>query len=272
MLLTDNNFETIRCYIYEHCGIHLTPVKKIMVQSRLLKLVQRAGCGGFDDYLYFAFNTDVRKNELVDLVDLITTNKTDFFREPLHFDFLQNDFLSKKYAKNKVTLKAWSAGCSTGAEAFTMALVLQEFKNNHAGFDFEILATDISTKVLRIAIKAIFTDKETNVIPFELKKRYLLRGKNSNTNLVRFIPEIRDKIKFSYLNLIDEEYGLNTKYDLIFCRNVLLYFDMDTKKEIINKLCNNLSKNGVLVLGQSESILSLDLPLKQIGPSIFTKL
>lgn len=269
--LTDKEFEKIQVYIYKYCGINLTPVKKTMVQSRLFKLLQKSQFASYGEYLDFALNSDQGKNELVELVDVITTNKTDFFREPAHFDFIKTELLPA-FIKHNNIFNVWSAGCSTGAEAFTTAIVLNEFKRMHNNFNYEIMATDISTKVLQAAKQAIYKLEEVNVIPMELKKRYLLKSKNHDEKIVRFVPELRHKVKVGYLNLIDSKYEIKNKFDLIFCRNVLIYFDQKTRESILKKLCAQLNEGSILMLGHSESIFNMDLPLKQIQPSIFYKI
>ena len=272
-VLSDSDFERIRKFIYSKCGINLTTVKKTMVQSRLFKILQRSQYDSYTDYLNFALNSPEGKEDLVQLVDVITTNKTDFFREQVHFEFLRKNWLPNLASSGKsISFKVWSAGCSTGAEAFTTAIVLEEFKERNPNFDFYILASDISTKVLGMAKQAIYKMQEVEVIPTALQKKYLLKSKNPAEGLVRIVPELRKKVEVKYLNLIDPEYDVKQKFDLIFCRNVLIYFDRETQEKVINKLCMKLRPNGIFFLGHSESITSMQVPLKQIKPNIFRKI
>ncbi len=271
--LSNADFERLSGFIYKTCGIHLTPVKKVMVQSRLSKILQHSKFDNYTDYLTYAINSQDGSSDLIELIDVITTNKTDFFRESVHYDYLKSVWLPKLISENKsLTFKVWSAGCSTGAEAFTTAFVLEEFKRLNSGFDYLIYASDISTKVLGIANKAIYNLSEVDVVPLEMKRRYLLKSKNPKEKVVRIVAELRKKVEFFYLNLMDENYNLKHQFDLIFCRNVLIYFDQKTRESIIRKLCRYLKKDAVLFLGHSESIINMNLPLKQIQPSIFVKI
>lgn len=270
--LSDKDFDRLSAFIYKKCGIHLTQIKKMMVQSRLSKILQHSKFDNYTDYLTYAMNSAEGNNDLIELIDVITTNKTDFFREPIHYDFLKNTWLPKLSSQNRsFQFRVWSAGCSTGAEAFTTAFVLEEYKKINSTFDYNIFASDISTKVLKMAKNAIYNLSEVDVVPYDLKKKYLLKSKNQAEKIVRIVPELRKKVEFEYLNLIDNDYKLKRHFDLIFCRNVLIYFDHQTRESIISKLCSYLKTDSLLFLGHSESIINMDLPLQQIQPSIFVK-
>jgi chemotaxis protein methyltransferase CheR len=273
-ILSDKDFDRIRTTVYQYCGTNLSPLKKTMVQSRLLKKIQKYKMDSYSQYLDFVFIHDKDKLELIDFIDLITTNKTDFFREAHHFSFLEKEVLPK-FNQNKKTnsdvFKIWSAGCSSGHEPYTSAMVLQNFKEKNSGFNYHIFASDISTKVLEEAKIAIYNDDVVEIVPMEYKRKYLLKSKDKNKHKVRIIPELRKKVEFRRLNFMDNDYQISTKFDVIFCRNVLIYFDYKTQEQILQKLCKKLKHGAFMFLGHSESILNMDLPLSTINPSVFIK-
>lgn len=217
------------------------------------------------------------KNEIVNMVDVITTNKTDFFREPKQFSFLEEtalpNLLNNYGAGSRFPLSVWSAGCSTGEEPYTLALVLQEFAHKNQIYDFNILATDISTKVLEKAQTGIYENEKVNPVPLELLKKYFLKSKDKSKGLTRVCKTLRHTVLFQRLNFMDEEYSINSKFDIIFCRNVIIYFDKETQDRLIAKLVNKyLKPGGYLFLGHSESIFNNDLPIIQIAASTYQKL
>ena len=165
----------------------------------------------------------------------------------------------------------WSAGCSTGAEPYTLAIVLEEFANGWGGFDYSILATDISTRVLSKAREGIYTEEEVGPIPLPLKKKYLLRSKNREKKIVRIAPEIRSKVIFNRLNFMDAEYAVPNALDVIFCRNVIIYFDHPTQQLVLSRLCRCLLPGGYIFLGHSETLNGFRLPLKQVTATVYRK-
>ena len=169
-------------------------------------------------------------------------------------------------------LKVWSAGCSSGEEPYTLAIVMSEFKEKYPGFDFQILGTDISTQMLQTGANAIYKEDRISVIPMYLKKKYFLRSKDRNNPQVRLVKPIRDKVSFRRLNFMDTVYDIHDQFDIIFCRNALIYFERENQEMVINKLCQKLSPNGYFFLGHSESITNMKVPLKSIKPTIFRKI
>jgi chemotaxis protein methyltransferase CheR len=214
--------------------------------------------------------------ELVHMIDVVTTNKTDFFREPMQFTFLTQkalpDLMENFGAGTDRPLKVWSAGCSTGEEPYTLGIVLSEFGQYFPGYEYFILATDISTKVLDAAVTGIYDAERVADIPWELKKKYFLKGKNSNSNRVKVMPELRRFISFQRLNFMDEDFGIREKHEIIFCRNVIIYFDKVTQERLIRKLLDLLIPGGYLFLGHSETIFKTDVPIEQVAPSSYRKL
>jgi chemotaxis protein methyltransferase CheR len=170
------------------------------------------------------------------------------------------------------TLKVWSAGCSSGEEPYTIAIVLAEFSEKNPGFDFSILGTDISTQILQKAIDAVYKEDRVNVVPLEMKRKYLLRSKDRTNPTVKIAPQLRKKVRYGRLNFMDNQYDIPETFDVIFCRNVLIYFDRETQERVIDKLCGKLKSGGYFFLGHSESIMNMNLPLRQIKPTIFKRI
>ena len=268
--LSDDEFEKLSNFIYTRYGIKMPPAKKIMLQSRLQKRLKALKLYSFTDYVKYVFSKEGTE-EIVHMMDVVSTNKTDFYREPAHFDFLKEMVLPKYLEKNIHKLKVWSAGCSSGQEVYTLAIVISEFLEKNPTFDFQILGTDISTQVLKKAYAAIYPEQDVAMIPLETKRKYLLKSKDPNKKQVRIIKKLRNKTKYMRLNFMDEHYPINELYDIIFCRNVLIYFDRETQEKVINRLCRHLKPDGYFFLGHSESITNIDVPLQQLKPTIFVK-
>lgn len=273
--LTDEEFKKLSEFIYHEYGIRMPPIKKIMLQSRLQKRLRDLKITSFTDYVNYVFSKEGQDNEVIHMIDVVSTNKTDFFREPIHFEFLTNNVIPEfiEEMQGKSLLKIWSAGCSSGEEPYTIAIVLSECKEKyHNSFDFSILGTDISSRILNSASEAVYKENRVEGIPIILKHKYFLKSKERTNPTVRVIKEVRNKVKFARLNFIDNPYNIFEAFDVIFCRNVLIYFDRETQEKVINKLCNNLRIGGYFFLGHSESITSMNVPLKQIKPTIFKKI
>ncbi|MFP4287808.1 MAG: CheR family methyltransferase [Bacteroidota bacterium] len=271
--MPDSIFERLSNFIYKEYGIKMPPAKKVMLQSRLQKRLRDMKMSSYEEYCDFVFSKEGEAMELVHMIDVVTTNKTDFFREPSHFDFLKSTVLPEFIHKNKLskTLKVWSAGCSSGEEVYTLAMVISEFSKNQHKIDYSILGTDISSRILKRAIDAVYHEDRIMNIPMELKKKYFLRSKDREKPQVRVVAELRNKGYYQRLNFMDEKYPLKEDFDIIFCRNVLIYFDRETQQSVINKLCRNLKTGGYFFLGHSESITGMTVPLVQLKPTIFMK-
>jgi chemotaxis protein methyltransferase CheR len=275
--MNQKDYSRLSRFIHAEYGIMIPPVKKILLESRLQKRLRKLKIKSFKEYCDYLFSPNGKSSELTHFINQITTNKTDFFREPNHFDFLTQEVLpyllkNDKNAHNDLTV--WSAGCSSGEEPYTLAIVLSEYKskNQNLNFNFSILATDISHEVLLKAKQAIYKQSTVEPIPLMLKKKYLLKSKDKNNGVVKIIPELRQKVQLGKLNFMDKDYGIKKPVNVIFCRNVLIYFDRPTQEMILTRLCRSLKKGGYLFQGHSESIQGMDLPLKSISPTIFQKL
>jgi chemotaxis protein methyltransferase CheR len=271
--LGDKDFHRLSNYIMSHYGIKLPPAKKTLLQCRLQKRLKAYNMSSFSDYINFVFSSAGQEEELSNMIDEISTNKTDFFREPIHFDFLSQTGLKEYLAKTgKSRLTVWSAGCSSGEEPYTIAMVLREYARLEHYVDFKITATDISTRVLQMGMQGIYHENKISEIPYALKKEYFQKGKNSYKHHVRVHSDLRRTVDFHHFNLLSSDYTIFGKFDIIFCRNVLIYFERAIQDRILNKLCNQLNSGGYLFLGHSETTMGFTLPLKTIRPSIFNKL
>ena len=272
--LTDAEFEKMSSFIYKEYGIKMPYVKKVMLQSRLHKRLRALGMSSFKDYINYVFSKKGQETEVVHMIDVVSTNKTDFFREPAHFDFMTGELLPKigiNYTSVN-PLKVWSAACSSGEEPYTLAIILSEYKEKNPAFNFKITGTDISTIVLNKAVKAIYPEDRTSVIPMYMKRKYFLKSKDIENVTVKLQRSITEKVNFFRLNFMDDSYNMADTYDIVFCRNVLIYFDKQTQENVIRKILTKLKPGGFFFMGHSESITGMSLPLQQIKPTIFRKI
>ncbi len=268
--MDDESFSRLSVYVTREYGIKLPINKKSMLESRLNKKVKSLGMN-YPEFLDFIFSEEGKQRELFNVIDLITTNKTDFYREPAHFQYLQQfflpDYLNEYGYRN---LEVWSAGCSTGEEPYTLMMVLEEFKNRHPSFTYSLIASDVSTRVIQAAHHGIYHSDRIADVPVELKRSYFLRSKKKDDNLVRVKPEFRKKITYRRINLMDNSYEMSKgSLDIIFCRNVLIYFDKQTQEKVIKKFTACLRPGGLLFLGHSESLMGMNVLMKQLRPTIY---
>jgi len=271
-----NDFLRLSEFIHQQYGIKMPPIKKTLLESRLQKRLRKLELKSFQEYCDYLFSPDGRQNEIPHFIDKITTNKTDFFREPDHFEYLANHALPTLLeAAPRVNrqLRIWSAGCSTGEEPYTLAMVISEFmdKRPDLRFSFSILATDISSEVLRTARKAVYHEIRIAPVSMALRKKYLLKSRDKSRKVVKIAPELRQKVQFGKLNFMDKDFGIQKPMDIVFCRNVIIYFDKPTQTHILTKLCRHLPTGGYFFQGHSESIQGMDLPLKQVFPTVYRK-
>jgi len=269
--LSDRHFRTIAQLIEGQVGIKLPPGKRLMLEGRLQKRVRALNYSGVNEYVETILDEGQLDTEMTHLIDAVTTNKTDFFREPSHFDFIRQTALPEFLrGRRRADLKVWSAACSTGMEAYTAAMVLDDAVRGGPRFRFRILGTDISTAVLRVAKTAIYTNDVLAPVPAEFVKRYFLRSRNRASDEVRVVPELRRQTNFMRMNLMDGSYPVDRDVDLIFCRNVLIYFEKETQRKVVSRLCSHLRPGGYLLVGHSESMVHSIVPgLKQVQPTIF---
>jgi chemotaxis protein methyltransferase CheR len=270
--LSDRNFERLSEFVHDYCGIRITSKKRTMVDGRLRRRMRVLDIADINDYCDFLFegNADA-KEELVNFIDAITTNKTDFFREPSHFIFLQSQILPGLVENGRRRIKIWSAASSTGAEAYTIAMIMDDFCLHNRGIDYGILATDISTEVLDKGLRGRYPDTMLEPVPEDFRRRYVMLPADAKAREFRIVPHLRAKVAFFQLNLMDERYPFDTDYDLIFCRNILIYFDRATQGEVLRRLCGHIRPGGYLFLGHSETVAGHDLPLQTVANTIFQR-
>ena len=273
--ISDRAFRQISRYVEERCGIKMPDIKKTMIESRLRKRLRLLELDSFDAYVEHVFKHDAGQTELVHMVDAVTTNKTDFFREAAHFRYLQDTALPRFRQDHsrlrRVEFRAWSAGCSTGEEPYTLAMVLSEWAERQEGFEYSILATDLSTRVLEFAAMGVYASERIDPIAMPLRRKYLLRSRDPARAQVRILPQLRQRVKFKQLNLMDSTYVVPHAMHVIFCRNVIIYFDRQRQEQILARLCDHLVPGGYLFLGHSENISGFDLPLQSVSMTVYRK-
>ncbi len=284
--MSRKTFKRFSEFIRGELGIKMPDVKQTMLQARLQKRLRKLGMNTFDDYYDYVFSPQGMAGELANMIDVVTTNKTDFFREPKHFDYLSQVVLPRFVKKYRIgdaprsrepgpglqrVFKAWSVGCSSGEEPYTLAMVLNDFSALHSGFNYSILATDISVEMLKKAKLGIYDHERVEPVPMRLRKKYLLKSKDENRQLVRVVPELRATIHFQRMNLAKGEFSIQGAVDVIFFRNVLIYFGRATQELVLNRLCQYLKPDGHMFLGHSETLSGLNVPLVPVATAVYVK-
>ncbi len=274
--LSLRDYKRISDLIGREVGIKLPPTKRLMVEGRLRKRVRALGLANLDAYGTYLFQHDGLAAELAFLINAVTTNKTDFFREPEHFDLLENrlvpDLIALRQAERKPLLKIWSAASSTGAEVYTLAMVLADLLAQRNDFRFAILGTDISTAVLAQGERAVYPAELIAPVPPGKQQRYLMYARKPGPRPeVRIVPELRRLVRFARLNLMDASYPFDRDVDVIFLRNVLIYFDKADQEKVILRLVSHLRPGGYLILGHSESMIGTAVTMRQVAPAVFQK-
>lgn len=274
--ISDELFLQLGKMVTQKYGIKMPPNKKIMFQARLQRHLRELEVHSFNDYAKKILNEGAESAEFNLLADYISTNKTEFFREMDHFNFMTNrflpEFLEKKSDFSFRPLKIWSAGCSSGQEIYSIGIVIEDFMQKKAvRFDYSILGTDISRRMLKAAREAVYPIEQVDDVSLDLKRRYFLKSKEINDSKVRVIKEIRDKVRIAYMNLMDDSYSLNTKFDVVFLRNTLIYFEHNVQQNVLLKVLEHLNTGGCLFIGHSESLINMNLPLQSIAPSVYIK-
>lgn len=270
--ISERNFQRLARIVESHAGIRLPATKRTMVEGRLRKRVRALGLATLDEYCHSLFDGGQLEREFVHLIDEVTTNKTDFFREPEHFDFLRTQALPGLLSERSHSdrhFKAWSAACSNGAEPYTIAMVLADEAQRFTGLRFSILGTDICTEVLQQAVLGVYPEEVLEPVPAALRERYVMRSRNPARREARIVPELRSLVRFRRLNLMDSHYPASRDVDVIFCRNILIYFNRQTQHEVLERLCAHLRPGGYLFLGHSESAAGSNLTqMKPVAASV----
>lgn len=272
--MTDAEFERFRVYIYRAAGIHLAPAKKDLLSGRLMRRMRELGIGSFYDYYHVLVHGD--GTEPVHLLNAISTNETHFFREVRHFDFLRERVFGQWVRRADAgrmprRIRLWSAGCATGEEPYTLAMLAAERFPAADGWDVEILATDLSTRAIDTARQAVWPLEKAEEIPDRYLKAYMLKGVGRHEGRMKAGMEIRSLVRCARVNLNDEVYPVNGPFDVIFCRNVLIYFDHESKTRVVRRLVTHLGPRGYLFVGQVESLAALTDHVRSVGPTVYVR-
>jgi len=273
-VLSDQLFWKFSDLVYKKCGINLHEGKKELLQARLNKRLRATGLSTYRAYYDHIVSSDCCE-EIIHFLDSVSTNLTYFFREPKHFDFLDQDFLpdliSTKSKNNSKRLRVWSAGCSTGEEPYSLAMCILEHLSDARQWDFRILATDISTRVLEIAAAGKYPKDKVEKVPPQSRQKYFQKhGGRECPIQFEIVPALKQIVTFRRLNL-KAQFPFSGPFDFIFCRNVMIYFDKKTQQDLVNKMAGYLSEGGCLFVGHSESLTGLSHPLNYIRPSVYRK-
>lgn len=273
--MTDDDFKQLSRFVRENWGIKLEANKKLMLEGRLRKRLSQLNMRSYKEYCTYLFSPEGQEQEPAQMIDLVSTNKTDFFREADHFVYLTEKALPRLQSAGAVgpnkPFKIWSAGCSSGEEPYTMAMVLSDYAAQQRGFRFSILASDISTRVLQTAMMAIYPESRIESVPLEMRKRYMMRSKSPDNPQIRFVPEIRKLIRFERINFMELDSHPIERFHVIFCRNVIIYFDRTTQEQLLNRFAQRLEPGGYLFLGHSEALTGMQVPLKGVAPMVYQK-
>jgi chemotaxis protein methyltransferase CheR len=272
-VLTDEDFENLRSLIYKTCGINLSNTKRELMHARLSKRLRQIGVESFREYYQFVTRGD-SKAEMVQLMDAISTNLTSFFREPEHFDYLTEEGFPEIFAgpKSSWRVRLWSAGCSTGEEPYSLGLTLLNYLHLQGlgSLDIKILGTDISTRVLKEATNGVYSEDRVVKIPEADRRRFFDKFKRGENYYYRVKNTVKDIITFRRLNLT-EPFPFKEVFDLILCRNVMIYFDRSHQESLVNKFWDCLKPGGFLMIGHSESLSGINLPFEYVKPTIYRK-
>lgn len=273
--ISDREFGLFQQLIYGAAGIHLASHKKALLEARLSKHIRELGLHSFGAY-YEHVVKENRSDEFVNMLDRVSTNETHFFREPRQFEFLESQVFAEWHrqadtGQRPKRITVWSAGCSTGEEPYTIAMLLcDRFPPQH-GWQLEILATDLSTRVLNTARAAIWPIAKAQEIPEKYLKRFMLRGTGAQQGNLKAGKEVTSLVSFERLNLNDESYSIAGQFDAIFCRNVLIYFDAHSRARVIDRLLDRLAPSGYLFVGHAESLSGVTERARHVIPTVYTR-
>lgn len=266
---SDKDFKRVKSLVYDFAGIDLNESKKNLVYNRLAKRIRFLQMNRFSEYLDYV--EEVGEEEFVNLINAITTNLTFFFRENHHFEYLANQVIPHLLAKNKASkkIRIWSAGCSTGEEPYSLAIILKEAVP--AGWDARVLATDLDTTVVETAQRGVYNIERLKGVSEARKKRWFLKGSGERSGFVKVKPELQKIIDFGQINLMNE-WPIRDKIDVIFCRNVVIYFDKPTQSKLFNRYADLLQEQGHLFIGHSESLYKVCDRFELLGQTVYRKL
>jgi chemotaxis protein methyltransferase CheR len=268
--ITENEFNKLADYVKNNYGINLTSKKKTLVMGRLQNVLSQNSYKNFTEYYNYVIS-DKSGDAVTVLIDKLTTNHTFFMREAEHFDYFKNTALPfwERIQKNNKDLRIWSAGCSSGEEPYTLAMILDSyFGSEKILWDSKILATDISTKVITAASKGIYSNEQVAALPNDWKRNYFKKYDDESSII---IDKIKNEVVFRLFNLMNDIFPFKRKFHIIFCRNVMIYFDSETKRNLIDKYYDSMEPGGYLFIGHSESLNRNETKYKYIQPAIYRK-
>ncbi len=273
--LSDAEFNELVKIIYDKTRIQMTSHKRALVTSRLSKRLRALKMDSFREYIDFVKNA--KDEELTNFVNAVTTNKTDFFRENKHFEYMKSTFLpdwEKNFKAGKVkNLRIWSAACSTGEEPYTIQMTLHEyFGANYDKYDIKVLASDIDTNVLAHGRAGIYKEESVEPIQENILRKYFLKGTGDKEGLYKVKDILKKNLFFRQLNFKDEDFDIHTQFDLIFCRNVIIYFDKEFQKELFNKFYRYLKEDSLVFIGHSETLFGVSDKFKYVASNIYKKI
>jgi chemotaxis protein methyltransferase CheR len=265
--LTESQFQTVSRIIYDLCGINLKDGKQALVKARLMKRLRALNMESFAEYLQYV-ESKAGAAEISSMIDMITTNKTSFFRESEHFDFFIESILPE--IKELRRIRFWIAACSSGEEAFSLAITLKEALPNADSRDIKILATDISLRMLEKARKAVYNKEMVRDMPPSVLQKYFIRLGSEDTSDYQLKQSIREMVKIARLNLMDT-WPMKGLFQVIFCRNVMIYFDRTTQQNLVNRFWDFLEPGGYLFVGHSEGLSAISHRFRYVRPAVYRK-
>jgi len=262
----------ISSFIEKEIGIKMPEAKKALLTGRLAKRLKASGTKSFGEYFEFIQSAE-GKREYLHFIDLVSTHETSFFREPAHYEFLIHNALPALMRDGSGVqrdLRILSAACSSGEEIYSAACAVEEFIriNKIQNFRYTLTGTDISSHVIIKAARGVYPSHFLQKIP-AYAHRFFMHSRDSESELIRVVPEIREKVRFMQVNLLDQYYPFEQKFDIVFCRNVMIYFDRETQLKVASKLCNAIADNGYLLVGHSESLMGFPLPIEGVAPAAY---
>lgn len=267
---TDKDFRFIQNLVADRTGIVLSEIKRTMVYSRISRRIRHCGVSDFSEYCDILKSGD--ESELISFTNAITTNLTSFFREEHHFEYLKKVVLPElEKTKHDKRIRIWSAGCSSGEEPYSIAMTVNDYFKNKPGWDIKILASDLDFDMVELAASGVYKEERITGLDRKHLRNYVKKGKGKNSGNVRMDPVLMEMITFKQLNLL-HEWPFNGPFDFMFCRNVVIYFNKETQKELFDRYANLLSVNTPLFIGHSESLFKVTDRFKSLGRTIYRKI
>ena len=269
-------FNRFTQFIQQRCGIHIVQSKKNMLEGRLRKRMRQLLLPTFEDYARYLFNsTDETAEELIHFLDVVTTNKTEFFREAPHFDYLVTEILpefKRRHEQQRTSIfRIWCAGCSSGEEAFSLAMVLNDFAEKNPSFRYAMLATDLCKRTLETAKAAVYDRDQLEAVTPEHRNKYFVAARAGDSSQQRVVASLRETIMFKRFNLMDPAFPIREPLQAIFCRNVMMYFERTDREKIVNRFAEKLAPGGHLFTGHSETLAGFPTDLKPVSSSVYQK-